>query len=329
MMHATLTARWILTVPGQAQRLWLSCMVASLLVSSPAAMSWAGDGCRPGDSIWELNTRSLPDCPQLASEYCPEICQLEAGVWSQQSIESIKQRLAGPAGQRLIVYVHGNRMPHQAARERAQIVYQSLVHSTHCEAICFVAFSWPSEQTERLAQDVNRKKLRLNADAYYLANFIRSLEVDKPMGYLGYSFGCAIVCGAQHLLVGGSLHGYHLDEPPAMLYSDRVSLIAPAFDQQDLTAVGQYSQVLVGVDKMVNLYNSIDPILRRFRFFDRSTSPTAAGYAGILEPRSITPLTADRKLVQYDCRSIGRTHAELDYLTCPCVLWAFRNVAGL
>lgn len=328
-MNATLIARWVLTASGQAQRLWQSCLVTGLLLCSPAAMSLAGDACRPGDSIWELSTRNLPDCPQSGVQYSPELCQLDAGGWSHQSIESIRQRVAGPAGQRLIVYVHGNRMPHQAARERAHVVYQSLVHSTNCEAICFVAFSWPSEQTERLAQDVNRKKLRLNADAYYLASFVRSLHMDKPIGYLGYSFGCAIVGGAQHMLVGGSLHGYQLGGPPAMFHLDRVSLIAPAFDHQDLTPVGQYSQMLAGVDKMVNLYNSVDPILRRFRFFDRSTSPTAAGYAGILEPRSITPLSADRKLVQYDCRSIGRTHAELDYLGCPCVIWAFRNVAGL
>lgn len=300
-----------------------------LLLLSPAAVCQGWDSCRPGDSIWELSTRGLPDCPGLQMEYSPELCQLQGGVWSSQAIESIQQLVAPLDGQRLVVYVHGNRMPRQQARDRALIVYRSLVDSVNCEAICFVALSWPSEQTERLSHDVNRKKLRLNADAYYLASFIRSLEVQRPIGYLGYSFGCAIVCGARHILAGGNLHGYQLAAPPSVLHPDRVSLIAPAFDRQDLTSVGQYNQALIGVDKMVNLYNSADPILRRFRFFDRSTSPTAAGYAGILEPRSITPLSADRKIVQYDCRSIGRTHAELDYLTCPCVFWAFSNVAGL
>ena len=242
-------------------------------------MSQAWDSCRPGDSVWELSTRCLPDCPQRSMGYSPELCQLQAGAWSPQTIESIRQQVAGPDGQKLIVYVHGNRMPHQAARDRAQVVYQHLVSTTNCEPICFVALSWPSEQTERLPQDVNRKKLRLNADAFYLANFIRSLELERPMGYLGYSFGCAIVCGAHHILSGGSLHGYQLAAPRPVLYMDRMSLIAPAFDRQDLTPVGQYNLGLTGVDKMVNLYNSVDPILRRFRFFDRSTYPTAAGYA--------------------------------------------------
>ncbi len=300
------------------------------LVQVPAeglCQSW--DSCRAGDSIWELSTRSLPDCPQMGVDYAPELCQLTAGAWSLGAIESLRELVASPTGPRLVVYVHGNRMPRQQARDRAHIIYQHLVSSANCEPICFLALSWPSEQTERLPQDVDRKKRRLNADAYYLANFIGALDVQRPIGYWGYSFGCAIVCGAHHMLAGGSLHGYQLAGPPAARSLDRTSLIAPAFDRQDLTPRGQYHLALVAVDKMVNLYNSVDPILRRFRFFDRSTSPTAAGYAGILEPRSISPLSADRKIVQYDCRTIGRTHAELDYLTCPCISWAFRNVAGL
>lgn len=329
-MHATLIARWISTACQRAkQQFRFSFLISAMVLFTFAAVCQAGSSCRPSDSVWELSTRCLPDCPQLGMGYSPELCQLEGGLWSSRTIESIQQLVAGPDGQRLVVYVHGNRMPRQEARDRAYIVYQHLVNSTNCEPICFVAFSWPSEQTERLSQDVDRKKLRLDADAYYLASFIRSIEVQRPIGYLGYSFGCAIVCGAHHMLSGGRLHGYQLSGSPAVQYLDRMSLIAPAFDRQGLTPMGQYSQGLEGVEKMVNLYNSVDPILRRFRFFDRSTSPTAAGYAGILDPRSISPLSADNKIVQYDCRSIGRTHAELDYLTCPCVQWALRNVVGL
>lgn len=329
-MIAISIVRWISIASQWAnQQSRLSFLLAAVLLLTPVATCQGGSCNRPGDSVWELSTRCLPDCPQPGMEYSPELCQLEGGLWSLRTIESIRQLVAPPDGQRLVVYVHGNRMPRQEARDRAQIVYQHLVSSANCEPICFVALSWPSEQTERLSQDVDRKKRRLNADAYYLASFIRALEVQRPIGYLGYSFGCAIVCGAHHMLSGGALHGYQLVGSPAVQYLDRMSLIAPAFDRQGLTPMGQYSQGLEGVEKMVNLYNSVDPILRRFRFFDRSTSPTAAGYAGILDPRSISPLSADHKIVQYDCRSIGRTHAELDYLTCPCVFWAFRNVAGL
>ncbi|MCA9132370.1 MAG: hypothetical protein KDA45_04425, partial [Planctomycetales bacterium] len=70
------------------------------------------------------------------------------------------------------------------------------------------------------------------------------------------------------------------------------------------------------------------PVLKRFRFFDRHSSPTAAGFAGILEPRALSPLASNPKIVQFDCRSVGRTHAELSYLDCPSVQLSFANVMG-
>ena len=161
-----------------------------------------------------------------------------------------------------------------------------------------------------------------------MANFVKSLNLQQPIGYLGYSFGSPIVCGAHHLLAGGTLSGYQLAELPPQIYPDRISLIAPAFDRQGLTARGKYNQALVGVDKVVNLYNSVDPILKRFRFFDRNSSPVAAGFAGIIDPSSTSPLNADQRIMQFDCRCIGRTHLELDYHTCSSVVYAFRNIVG-
>jgi hypothetical protein len=72
----------------------------------------------------------------------------------------------------------------------------------------------------------------------------------------------------------------------------------------------------------------MDPILKRFRFFDQDGSPIAAGFAGIMAPRSLEPLSEDSSIRQFDCRSIGRTHAELDYLKCAVATGAFENVLG-
>lgn len=284
--------------------------------------------CRPGDSLWEVSSRALPDCPQIGEKQHFEIFQLQQSCWPAQPLETLKQLTSAASGQRIVIYVHGNRMSQQDLHLRAQQVYQRLICSVSSEPICFIAFSWPSDRRGRLGDDIALKKMRLNADAYYLASFVQSLELRRPIGYLGYSFGSAIVCGAHHLLAGGTLNGYQLPELPTQLYEDRISLIAPAFDRQDLTAYGRFSQALVGVEKVVNLYNSNDPVLKRFRFFDRSSSPIAAGFAGIADPSSTSPLDADLRIAQYDCRCIGRTHLELDYHSCSSVGVAFRNVVG-
>jgi hypothetical protein len=68
--------------------------------------------------------------------------------------------------------------------------------------------------------------------------------------------------------------------------------------------------------------------LKRFRFFDRDTAPVAAGFAGILEPRIDQPLNPNPKIIQFDCCSIGRTHAELEYLKCPSAHRAILNVVS-
>ncbi|MCA9156951.1 MAG: alpha/beta hydrolase [Planctomycetales bacterium] len=257
-----------------------------------------------------------------------ELFQLQQGCWSAQPLETLREFISAAIGQRVVIYVHGNRMSQQDLHLRALQVYRRLVSHVRCEPICFIAFSWPSDRNGGLGKDVAIKKRRLNVDAYYLASFVQSLELRQPIGYLGYSFGSAVICGAHHLLAGGTLSGYQLSEFPTQLYQDRISLIAPAFDRQSLTAYGRFSQALVGVEKVVNLYNSIDPILKRFRFFDRNTSPIAAGFAGILDPSSTSPLDADQRIVQFDCRCIGRTHSELDYQNSSCAEYAFRNVVG-
>ena len=72
----------------------------------------------------------------------------------------------------------------------------------------------------------------------------------------------------------------------------------------------------------MNLYNSRDPILRRFRFLDRLSQPIAAGFAGIetaFTPRVISPLAGQTTIRQYDCGGvIGTTHSERSYYgECP------------
>jgi hypothetical protein len=300
----------------------------ALLFLSYSELGFASEFCRPGDSLWEVSSRGLPDCPHVSDGQQLELFQFQQGCWSAQPLGLLREFVSAAIGQRVVIYVHGNRMSQQELHIRAQQVYRRLVSNVRCEPICFIAFSWPSDRSGGLGNDVAIKKLRLNVDAYYLASFVQSLEFRQPIGYLGYSFGSAVICGAHHLLAGGTLNGYQLSALPTQLYQDRISLIAPAFDRQSLTAYGRYSQALVGVEKVVNLYNSIDPILKRFRFFDRNTSPIAAGFAGILDPSSTSPLNADQRIIQFDCRCIGRTHAELDYHSSSCAVYAFRNVVG-
>ena len=115
----------------------------------------------------------------------------------------------------------------------------------------------------------------------YLANVLTQLPMELPLGALGYSFGAPVTCGALQLLGGGSLAGRALPAPATRPSSIRLSLMAPAFDQESFSLNGRYRKTLEIVEQVVNLYNSDDPILRRFRFFDRESAPVAAGFSGL------------------------------------------------
>ncbi len=225
-------------------------------------------------------------------------------------------------------------MTHPNARGRASVVFRSLVRYAQ-EPVTFVAFSWPSEKRQGFARDVLAKKSRTDTDSFYLGELIQNLHSELPTGLLGFSFGGRVMCGTLHLLGGGTLAGRCL--PTAEHQTRyRLSLYAPAFDRTALTPRGQYRYALQNVDRTVNLYNSSDPILRRFKYIDTGSKPIAAGFAGIVampfrgdtETGQGNPLSNSGDIVQYDCCSIGRSHFELDYYSCRAMPIALKNVLG-
>ncbi len=143
---------------------------------------------------------------------------------------------------------------------------------------------------------------------------------------LGFSFGARTVTGALELEAGGKVlcrtslacdNGDEIDISNVPVH--RVSLIAPAIDKNWLSPRGKYSHAMSRIDHLVNLYNSRDPVLRRFRFIDSVARPIAAGFAGldaVADPPSTTPLEGQDRVEQFDCGgAIGVTHSELSYYT--------------
>jgi hypothetical protein len=131
------------------------------------------------------------------------------------------------------------------------------------------------------------------------------------------------VTGALHLDAGGMipcLQPLTWQGPRSSSY--RLGLVAPAVDKSWITPTGKFGKALTHIDGFVNLYNSRDPVLRRFRFVDRVTKPIAGGltgFDGIYDPRSITPFVGIENTRQYDCGAIiGTTHSEKSYYgECP------------
>ncbi len=128
---------------------------------------------------------------------------------------------------------------------------------------------------------------------------------------------------------GGQFEGRHSSTWPSPRMV-RVSLVAPAFDRTWLAEGREYAMAIESIDKLVNIYNSRDPVLRRFRFIDRVTTPIAAGFSGLADPRATQPLQSDRRITQYDCQAAaGSSHDEMNYYRkCSAINNAIDNVLG-
>ncbi len=287
------------------------------------ASSFAAFPVRPGDSVWEVSSRHLSGSCQIGMPL--RISKVVGCCFQPSSLEEFIADPTALTAPQTVIYVHGNWMEWGNARERGLYVYQLLAAQT-CEPIRLILFSWPSEREGRIGPDVREKASLAHVESFYLAEFLKHLPNDRPLGMLGFSFGGAVISGTLQLLAGGSLDCRVLPQPMAEHGNVRVSLVAPAFDRNQFGNGGKYQLALTQIDKLINLYNSSDPVLKRFRFIDRG-EPVAAGFLGI-NPRANSALANDPKIIQFDCtRAAGRTHSEVEYYRhCPHFKKSLQNV---
>jgi hypothetical protein len=278
--------------------------------------------CSIESEIYELSTRHLSDRFCSINEETPN---LEVYRWGncRWNTSNLGQALHGD-DKLTIVYVHGNFMERENARERVRIIDAYLKRQAK-ESYRLLQFSWPSEKQRPILRDAADNAKVAEMESLYLAWILKQLQSQSRVSILGFSYGARTVTGALHLDAGGSIPGLSFMPPGTPRPTPyRLGLIAPAVDKKWLTSSGRYSSALNQVDGFVNLYNSRDPVLRRFRFIDNVTRPIAGGlngFDGLYDPRSVSPLAggdADN-VRQFDCGSIiGTTHSEKSYLgKCP------------
>ncbi len=242
--------------------------IFALVISFLAPICSAAFPVRPGDSVWEVSSRHLSGACQLGVPL-----RISKVVGCSFHPSSLEEFIADPVSlnaPQTVVYIHGNWMDWKAARERGLYVYQLLAAQTN-RPIRLILFTWPSEREGRIAPDVREKASLAHVESYYLADFLKHVPNDQTIGMMGFSFGGAVICGTLQLMAGGSLDGRTLPQPIVAHHHVRVSMVAPAFDRDQLSPCGKYGLALGQVERLVNLYNSVDPVLKRFRFIDRGS----------------------------------------------------------
>jgi pimeloyl-ACP methyl ester carboxylesterase len=296
------------------------------LTTASASSEFAATACRANPSvtseIFELSTRHLPEQFCSIDENNPplDVHRWEATRWQRSDLDQALTYEDKPT----IIYVHGNFMERNNTLERARIL-DSYLKTQSNENYRLLLFSWPSQRERKPLRDIYENDETAEDHSLYLAWILRQLRSQSRVSVLGFSFGARCVTAALHLDAGGNIPGLRFGNQQTESVQRvpyHLGLIAPAVDKNWLLPNGRYGKATSNINDFVNMYNSRDPVLRRYKFIDRLSRPIAGGlvgFDGIGDPRATSPLAGQIKVKQYNCGGvIGTTHSEKSYFgECP------------
>ena len=269
--------------------------------------------------VWIVSTRHL-ECPchkTVVPDF--EVSRWEEGHgWTAASFDELIHADPTPVTS---VYVHGNRIEAEEVNERLWQAHGGMSCGLPVP-LRMVFWSWPSDKVRGQLRDLRCKLWRSSCEAYYFAHFLQAQKESTRLTLIGYSYGARIVSGGLHIIAGGSLDGYQLAAPAAIdgTLRPRVVLLAPAVDMCALAPGGEIELAWSQAEQSTVIYNSLDPVLKRFWMIDRVARPQALGYQGI--PCCLQ----GEAIVEADVRaSVGRSHAEKRYFSSSHVTQLLRD----
>ncbi len=271
-------------------------------------------GRRPADELWLVSTRELPS-GACGATFQPEVQRYadQAG-WQSTSLAELVNAPARPT----LIYVHGNRMAWDDAVRSSWDLYYSLTRWHELPPMRLIIWSWPSDQIPGLLRDVRVKADRADTESFYLAEFLGQMPPDAPLSLVGYSFGSRVIAGGLHLVGGGVLYGRSLEamgQWPHRTASTRAALLAPALEDLALAEGQIFGQAARSAQQILVLYNTCDPVLKRYYILDQCRSHRAMGYSG-----AVGALPENVVWEQDVGPWVGRTHSLSSYLGSPDVI---------
>jgi hypothetical protein len=270
---------------------------------------------REQDSIYIVSTRCLGCACGKVVPQLPVQRYDGTGQWQPSSVDDLAQDCEDSV---VSIHVHGNRIDNPEAVARGWAVYHEWVRrDPHATRLVFVIWSWPSSQIKGPLKDVRTKAARTETEGFFLAHLISAIPAETRVSLSGHSYGARIICGAAHLLAGGYLWGYRLDEHLVQEQRElRAVLTAAAMHNYWLSPGYHHGQALTQIGRMLVLYNSSDPALRLYRHIERGSRPAALGYRGAVfcsDPEGLSDRVDQINVAGY----IGQEHSFLSYLCCP------------
>ena len=282
-----------------------------LFVCVTAPVSGASNGsqacCEP--NIWVFSTRYLPGIccmPEVVNptvqRYQPEDCR-----WLSDDVGSL---LSGKGP--LVIFLHGNRYDAWSAKQQGiRLAKRCSFFTSHSVDTQLMIYSWPSQQDGCLLKDGRNKYHRCFTEGHYLAWLLGQIDPERPVVFIGYSFGALITLEALEDLVAAENSGRPVSPWQHRPGDTRLIFVAPAVRCDAFAPCGKYRETLACVDRVSLTINSRDDALRFFHLLDTRTKVDALGYNGM--PRRWMPPEILYSAVDAR-RIIGREHGFPLYL---------------
>jgi predicted esterase len=213
------------------------------------------------------------------------------------------QQLWEPSDAITTIYVHGNRIDSDWARQHGWMVYRQLANGARPdERIRFVIWSWPSDRVIGPIRDARIKAERANSEGYLLGWFLGHFPAENRLSLIGFSYGARVIGGGLHVAGGGTLDGLALPLP-IQHREVHASLIAAAMHRDGLSNHGLFRSAQQQIGEILIFFNTEDPILRRYFWLEKSNRQEALGFAGF-RPRPLAPVINQLNVANI----VGRSH---------------------
>jgi hypothetical protein len=233
---------------------------------------------------WSVTTRACPQ--ELGSDPSPFLHTYRLDSGGCMARRDPAELPAEAAGRPMIFLVHGSYISAgMATAEGLRIRCDLAAQSTVSPDAIIVEFDWPSQLLyANLIRDANDKARRAFVAGYHLARFLQGFPSGSRISLIGHSHGGLVVLAALHLLAGGTLD----DEHEATMLTElvpairlRAVVIASASDRQWLDPGERLDRALAACERILCLYNPLDPVLFVHPFGRYSDHRRALGKSGM------------------------------------------------
>lgn len=296
------------------------CVLATGLEAAqtpPAVCS--GPGCI---DFWIVTTHRVPLSPD------PAAAMNQLTVWHREPAGWIAYPYAAfvaaiDSDVPVCFYVNGIFTSAEPATKEAQQLFINV--GAGLPPFRGVHWLWPSDYEcgVGLREQVNRALVRSQAESYYLAATIQSLQNTPAVSLIGHSFGCQIVAETLARLgrcrIAGQANAGSCGSPIHL----QAALIAPTIEPCSLLPGGDLSAALLSVDRLLITHNPDDVALH---VYEQIHQRRALGLSGL--PAMASGPSA--KVIQVDAGpAVFFRHSAAIYFNSPLVAgWLRDFVSG-